>query len=173
MKIIFLFFLLALKTLTANASIPSMKCITSGLPTTSFIVNVKDTTVEVRAVNHNGSQFAPVYSGLMTLNDIKYVERSGDFFTKIGSDITIVFSKNKCRFEEDKFYTCSRREKFEINGVSIDGVSFYTTESVDRIPEFEFLRKNVKLSFRSTNEDYNLEMHYYDYDAKGGDCKFE
>lgn len=152
---------LLLLTSSTSWSLPNLKCITSGFPTTSFLVSDNGPIVEVRVVNHNGLKYAPLYNGLMTLNDIDYLKRTAEFFSKIGDDFTVSFKKEKCKFVENKFYSCSKPEKFEIGSVTADAVYFSTTETVDKIPDFEFTKTNAKISFRKNNEDYNLEMSYY------------
>ncbi len=165
MKIIFkasftLFFLAT--PFVFASTLPSLKCVTGGFPTTSFILTAQSENVEVRVINHNGINYAPLYSGLMTINDISYLKRSADFFSKLGDDFTVKFATERCRFEQNKFFTCSQVNAAEFNGVKVDSIYFSTTESVDKIPDFEFNRTNVKISFRKGDEEYKIEMSYYD-----------
>ncbi len=149
-------------------ALPSLICITGDFPTTSFFLDETQDNIELRVINHNGAKYAPVYSGIVTPSDIDHIKKSGEFFDKIGDFFTIKFAKKDCRIEEDKFYTCVLSAESEISGTKIKSVYFSTSESVDKIPDFEFTRKNVRLSLREHAEDileYRLEMSYY-----GNDC---
>lgn len=149
---------------------PSLKCMTE-FPSTSFFLNEGSKSIELRVINHNGSKYAPVISGIITPNDIDFVKKSGDFFQKIGDDFVIHFDKKNCRVEQNKYFTCFINDESVIGETKIHNIYFTTTESVDRTESYEFTRKNVRLSLREKKEDlldYRLEMSYY-----FNDCKIE
>ena len=150
-------------------ALPELKCISGGFPTTSFLLSEKADHVELRVINHNGAKYAPVYNGNATPSDIGHIQKSGDFFEKLGDFFTIKFEKKNCRFEEDKFFTCFLNEESTISGTRINTIYFSTSESTDRIVGFEFNKKNVRLSLRENQQDfleYRLEMSYYDNDCE-------
>lgn len=147
-------------------AVPKLKCITGGLPTTSFILSESAEKTELLVVNHNGARYAPVYSGIATPNDVDLINKSGEFFKKIGDRFTLKFDKERCRIEEDKFYTCSLREASDVNGVKIEKAYFTTSESIDKIPDFEFVRTNVRLYLTHDHDEYKLEMSYYNDDCQ-------
>lgn len=161
--IVFLSFSSIAMSATPKSTLPSLKCI-SALPTTSFLLTEGEKSIQLRVINHNGAQFAPVYSGIVTPNDMDHVKKSGEFFNKIGDDFVINFEKNNCRLEEDKFFTCFINDESVISETKIHNIYFTTSESTDRIPNYEFTRTNVRLSIREKKEDildYRLEMSYY------------
>lgn len=147
-------------------SLPNLKCITSGLPTTSFLLTEKEDHVALTVIHHNGPKYAPVLSGVVTPEDINLIKKSGEFFSKLGERFTVKFSKENCELEENKFFRCSLREPSEIASVKIDQIYFNTSEAVEKIPGFEFVSTHVHASFRSNYEEFNLEMRYYDQDCK-------
>lgn len=154
---------------TKAYALPNLKCITGGFPTTSFLLEENKDNIELKVINHNGAKYAPVYSGIATPSDIDFIKKSGEFFNKTGDFFSIKFAKENCRIEEDKFYTCVIKEESEISGIKINTVYFTTSESVDKIPGFEFTRTNVRLSLREHASDmleYKLEMSYYDQDCQ-------
>ena len=48
----------------------------------------------------------------------------------------------------------------------IEKAYFTTSESVDKIPEFEFVRTNVRLYLTEGTQEYKLEMSYYNDDCR-------
>ncbi len=150
-------------------ALPDLKCITDGFPTTSFLLTEKTDHIELRVINHGGPLYAPVYNGNATPSDIDHIKKSGEFFGKLGDFFTVKFDKDKCRIEEGNFFTCVIRDESEISGVKVRSVYFTTTESIDKIPDYEFARKNVRLTIRENYSDileYRLEMAFY-----GNDCE--
>lgn len=157
-----------LSTFSVSAhAIPDLTCVTGGFPTTSFILETKDEKTDLRVYNHNGAKYAPVYSGTVTPSDIDYIKKSGEFFTRIGDAFVIHFEKDECTISEDKYFRCSLKNPQEISGLKIKSVYLSTSESVDKIPDFEFTRTNVRLSLIEENPqtEYKLEMSYYDNDC--------
>lgn len=150
-------------------ALPDLKCITGGFPTTSFLLSEKADHVELRVINHNGAKYAPVFNGNATPSDIGQIQKSGDFFEKLGDVFTIKFEKKNCRFEEDTFFSCFQNEDSSVSGTKISTIYFSTSESTERIVGNEFNKKNVRLSLRENPQDFlehRLEMSYYD-----GDCE--
>lgn len=156
--------------LVANAAmaIPKLSCVT-GLPTTSFLLIEKENSVELTTIHHNGTQYAPIYNGVVTPSDFNLLKKTADFFEKLGDRFVINFKKEDCRLEEDKFYTCFLNDEFEVAGVKLKNAYFTTSESIDRIPDFEFKNTKVNLYLRLNNvEEYKLSMNYYMDDCKMG-----
>lgn len=151
-------------------ALPNLKCINGGFPTTSFLLTQQQQQNELLVINHNGAKYAPVYSGIVTPSDVDFIKRSEAFFAKIGDRFAIPYKTENCRLDEKKYLTCSLKQVVEISGLKIESAYFTTSESVDKIPDFEFVRTNVRLSLREvgSSEDYKLEMSYY-----GEDCQLQ
>lgn len=147
-------------------SLTGLKCITSGLPTTSFVLEEKTDSMQLRVIHHNGTKYAPVFAGIITPSDLSLIQKSSDFWTRLGDNLKIHFKKEKCRLEENKFFTCSLPGVSDLNGEKVESLYFTTSETVDRIPDFEFVRTTVKLYARQGTDEYKLEMGYYDNDCK-------
>ena len=73
-----------------------LTCVTEW-PTTSFVVSTEGEEVVARVIHHNGSGYAPAFSGTFTPNDLKILSERGELVRKMKSDTTFRWPKSKCK----------------------------------------------------------------------------
>lgn len=73
-----------------------LTCVTEW-PTTSFVVSTEGEEVVARVIHHNGSGYAPAFSGTFTPNDLKLLAERGELVKKMKNDMTFRWPKSKCK----------------------------------------------------------------------------
>lgn len=73
-----------------------LTCVTEW-PTTSFVVSTEGEEVVARVIHHNGSGYAPAFSGTFTPNDLKLLSERAELVRKMKSDMTFRWPKSKCK----------------------------------------------------------------------------
>lgn len=73
-----------------------LTCVTE-FPTTSFVVSTEGEEVVARVIHHNGSGYAPAFSGTFTPNDLKILAERGELVRKMKPDMTFRWPLSKCK----------------------------------------------------------------------------
>ena len=72
----------------------NMLCITE-YPTTSFVAMTEGDTINVRLFHHNGTQFMPIWSNVITPNDLPMLNEVASVLSDLGTDLKFSMPEKK------------------------------------------------------------------------------
>lgn len=130
------------------------------LPTTSVSVETFDEKVVLRMLHHNGLQFAPIHSGVITLNDLPFIEKKGGLFMKMGSYITLEFELTRCKKHQEGNYSCYNSNPILIGDLSVKSFGFQTYKSTSELYGMKFETLLFRLNVTVANRNLSSTMEY-------------
>ncbi len=149
-------------------AIPDFQCVTN-VPTTSVWVTKKsDTDVIIDIIHHNGLKFAPIHSGVITLNDLDYIKEKGEAFAKMGGAFRLKFDLEKCKKHQENNFSCYRSKEMRIEDLDVRGYGFQTHEKVSSLFGSVFREFNFSFYVNTAN-GRNIRWDMV-YDLGSGDC---
>jgi hypothetical protein len=136
------------------------------LPTTSIFVKSFDDRVILRILHHNGLNFAPIHSGVITLNDIPFIEKKGSLFTKMGEHIVLEFELSRCKKHQEGNYSCYNSTPTTINELEVKSFGFQTYKSTSELYGMSFENLIFRLNLTVGNRSLSSSIEY----SLPGDC---
>jgi hypothetical protein len=131
-------------------------------PTTSISVENLEGRVTLRMIHHNGLKFAPIHSGVITLNDIPFIEKKGSLFSKMGEHLVLEFDLARCKKHQEGNYSCYNSNPATIGELEVKSFGFQTYKSTSELYGMRFesllFRLNVTVGNRSLSStiEYSL-----------------
>jgi hypothetical protein len=145
------------------------QCVTS-VPTTSVIAKNLKNQVSFNIIHHNGTQFAPIHHGLITISDLPMIERRGRLIEMMGESISLKFDTKKCKIHQDLNYSCFSDKEQKIGNLQVKNFGFQTYSSESFL--YDTIFKEFHFSFYvRTMDGENLRMNMV-YDLNSRDCSF-
>lgn len=142
---------------TAGAS--GWQCFTEPL-STSFVADDVGENLNLTVFHHNGVQYMPIHSGIITPSDLGYLKSQGEVLTKLGSDFTVSFNKKNCKSYGEWKNSCFTNEKFEVGGLTVDSAHLTTSTSTHEIFDYVFEEIEIHLSLRIEGKSHSIPMKY-------------
>ncbi|MCX7979324.1 MAG: hypothetical protein N2578_10010 [Bdellovibrionaceae bacterium] len=95
-------------------------CVTE-FPTTSFIFSRRGSHIVVDLIHHNGTDFAPLHSGILVPHDLTTMQKRAQLVHSLGTSFSFIFSADKCQMPEPLLMECRdwNAPTQEINGHSV------------------------------------------------------
>lgn len=144
----------------------NMTCVTE-FPSTSFIVRQNDSKVSVRVIHHNGTQYAPIWSGLVTPHDLIAVQEAAHSVAKLGQDFEITWNRKGCNADSEMFFQCvGEAEDFLTStGELVHPWALSIYDIVENSIYGEFRKKTVSLRFNINQKAHQITMDYMPSDC--------
>lgn len=168
-----LILLLAVVSFQAHAAISPLPtraeifCQTE-FPTTSMLFSPSDNgQYRLRVTHHNGVKYAPIHKGLVTFNDLSYIERKGKLIQQMGAEYVIDFQAEDCSLVDQKLneIVCYKRTPTTLGELTVQTLSFRNYQETSRLMGQEFKTLVMSLGMTHQNRGMSLDMDY-----TPGDC---
>lgn len=145
----------------------SFRCV-SGMPTTSFLGEVKDEKLELTVIHHNGVGYMPIHEGVVVPNDFPYLKEKANALTKMGDRQVFNFPLERCKLMAPTRFSCSGGGKQDFGGVEMEALGFYTSKITEEVWDISYEKTHAELSMLISGLPVQqIPMNYYD-----GECKF-
>lgn len=144
------------------------QCVTE-FPTTSFFFMPAgdEKTHNLRVIHHNGLKYAPIHSGIITLNDLPNLLTKGELLAQAGTSFEIPFDSENCRYIEENEMVCYQRNEATVGELDVRAYSLHSYIRKSRLFEQSYTQHVVSLSFSVGNRSYDITMDY-----TPNDCQF-
>lgn len=140
-----------------------LTCVTE-FPTTSFIVKqAEDGYVYARMIQHNGTKYMPIFSGIIVPNDLPMLAEKAERLQKLATDMTFRWPAKNCVKHDDFRFECfGTDDSKEVNGTRIAPFALYTGRvKHDNIAgRYEELRVGMDFSVGERSQTDDVEMSY-------------
>lgn len=163
-----------IKTLIALLSLISLNsyaieygCITEH-PTTTFIAQTEDDYVQFQLIHHNGVEYAPVWSSLITLNDIPTIQKRAELLAELGDYLKFAMPAKNCQLNGMQLNCFGTQAPIEMNGHKVSLWSVYTSETHEssHAGEFDYIITTMALDI--DGETAFVPMKYANYECFNG-----
>lgn len=135
-------------------------CVTS-FPTTSFVGLTNNGRVDVRLINHNGAEYMPIHSGLITMRDLDLLQKRADTLRILGSDFRFSFSLDSCRINQDGTFNCSMKEEIQIiEGKKVSVFSLSSSKTALSFSDIVIDTTRIMLGLEIDKESHFVMMDY-------------
>lgn len=142
-----------------SSSTNNFNC-TTEFPTTSIVGKAVDKEYVVQVYHHNGFNFMPLHSGIITPNDIDNMTKKAQIFSKLGDHYEFKWDLAKCKEESPGLISCIGGKETKINGVKVR--PFSLTTSTIRTENYSGVYENAEASILMDigGESQFMEMRY-------------
>ena len=135
-------------------------CMTE-FPTTSFIGETVNNRFNVRFVNSNGVKHMPIHSGLVTIEDIKLLEKRANVLKNLDDVSEFNFDVKSCTVYQDQTFRCANGSTFKTNnGTQFEAYSIRSSLVKIYFSDFQYDQVQVTASFIVNGETYDVPMNY-------------
>lgn len=155
------------KPLSSNFN---LNCVTE-FPTTSFVSHLKNKNLKFQVLNHNGVELMPIYSGILTTNDISLLIKRAELLKSLSSEAWIDFELSKCESYADKSITCYGEQFIQVNNqkTSLIGKGLSVSYVSSKIMDQQILEIQVSLRLGEINSalgDHEVTMRYSPHECR-------
>ncbi|MBC7714198.1 MAG: hypothetical protein H7177_12715 [Rhizobacter sp.] len=162
-KILFLFSLLTSSSLLATPV--NMACVTE-YPTTSFIAMTDGDTINFRLFHHNGVQFMPIWSNVITPNDLPMLNEVAQVLSDLGTDLNFSMPVDSCEVQDGFLINCfGNQPAIDINGHKVALWSVYTKQDTETSFAGEFSNVWTSMAIDVDGKSYYLPMKYSEFEC--------
>lgn len=135
-------------------------CMTE-FPTTSFIGETINNRFNVRFVNSNGVKHMPIHSGLVTIEDIKLLEKRAEVLKNLDDVAEFSFDVKSCTVYQDQTFRCANGSSFKTkNGTEFEVYSIRSSLVKMFFSDFQYDQVQISVSFIVKGETYDVPMSY-------------
>jgi hypothetical protein len=151
--------------LQAPASTPAthlqFSCATE-FPSTTFIGETIDKVkLKVTFINHNGVEYMPIHSGLLTTNDLKAMLAKSELMTKIGDYAKFTFDLANCDLHKDKTFSCFRGSTLKgTDGKDIQVFTLMSSFTDQKFSDYEYKQTSMLLGLIIDGQSLYIPMDY-------------
>jgi len=167
-KIIFILFSLILapfsfagKKAPPKNSLFHLLCVTE-YPTTSFVVESDNEYVSLRVYHHNGTLYAPMFSGIVTPYDVKNFSQQAAVIESLGTQLEARWKLSQCQRSSTKLFSCfGSGEKRNQQGAPFVPFSLYSTSINEEgiAGPWEYLQ--MVFNFEVNGQSLSIPMKYH------------
>lgn len=116
--------------MTATASPVNMACITE-YPTTTFIGQTEGDKINFRLIHHNGVKYMPIWSSVITPNDLSVLTEVASVLSDLGDELTFSMDEKNCNVDGLLINCFGSDEVQEIGGHKVTMWGVYTSATTD------------------------------------------
>lgn len=160
--------LFALLSLIASGSLMAapvnMACVTEH-PTTSFVAFTEGENINVRLIHHNGVKYMPVWSNIITPNDLPVISETANILSELGNSMNFTIPASSCEVDGMMINCFGHSGVQEINGHKVNLWAVYTKIENERSFAGEFNSIWSNLAIDVDGKSYWIPMKYYDYEC--------
>lgn len=144
--------------LLGSFSSASVICATDHL-TTTYALFDRENGYEFHIMHHNGIEFMPIHSGIITPSDIQILSENASILKKMGPRLVINFTKSECQGKDGEWF-CVKQGKQTLGGLEVSSLSFRLNKKRVISKIFDYETWNVSFSVVNGNRSYSLPMEY-------------
>lgn len=149
----------------------NMACVTE-LPTTSLVALTEGDNLKIRLIHHNGVKYMPVWSNIITPNDIPTITETANILSELGDTMEFNIPVKVCEVDELMMNCFGKSEIQEINGHKVNLWSVYTKLEAEKSFAGEFNSIWSNLSIDVDGKSYSIPMKYSEDECfKGSSIK--
>ena len=156
--------LLGLLFLSTNALALEFNCITQP-PTTSFVSRMEGNTLIVKTIHHSGTDYMPIYEGVIVPKDLPYLRRSAELMAKMGSETEFRFPLDRCEIFGEGLFRCGMGESQNISGLEVLPLYIETSKISETVEDQTFESTKVRLGLSLNNFLQVVTMNYQPYEC--------
>lgn len=136
-----------------------LSCITE-FPTTSVVSEIEGDEFVVHVFHHNGVRYMPLYTGIITPNDLPNMAAKAEMFASIGDHYVLRWDLSKCKRVNQDIMSCTGGKDTEINGVIVRPWGIFTKTINSNFDVYS--SEQIEVSFMMDIEDKaaNFSMQY-------------
>lgn len=171
MKKIFALAALVFTQVSFAATPINMACVTE-FPTTSFIAYTEGEDVTVRIIHHNGPKYMPIWSSIITPNDLPTINEAAQALYDLGSLLEFKMPAKACERIDGKLINCfGTQPPVDINGHKVSLWALHTMETNERSFAGEFSWINSSVALEVDGKTFHVPMRYASYECFEGFSK--
>ena len=157
MKLVFTALLVMISSFSAQAM--SVACVTEW-PTTSVYGQTEGDELVVKVFHHNGEGYLPLYTGIITPNDLPKMQRKAELFTKLGSLYEFRYDLKNCKRINEDIMFCNGGKETEINGIRFRPFAMYTKRILNEYDLGSYEQIEVAFLLNFNGETEHISMQY-------------
>lgn len=146
----------------------SVSCSTSPLSTSFYFEVVDANKAKLYISHHNGLEYAPLHSGLITAAGLSRLQKRYDQVKLMGTPVVVEFDLSACRFEDNKDMACFHKDPAKIGDLDVKDYYFSLHQETNLSRYGEFGLYSLRFDYRINSVGSSLPMIYY-----GDACRFE
>ena len=159
---------IVLLSLVASSSLlaapVNMACVTE-YPTTSFVAFSEGGDLNIRLIHHNGVKFMPIWSSIITPNDLPVITETASILSELGNELNFTIPAKACGVDGMMMNCFGRSEEQVINGHKVNLWSVYTKLENEKSFAGEYNYVWSSLAIDVDGKSYWIPMKYYDYEC--------
>lgn len=156
-----------LTLLSLNVHAIDFGCVTE-YPTTTFIAQTVDDYVQIQLIHHNGVKYAPVWSNLITINDISTIAEHANRLANLGDHLKFAMPADKCQLNGVQLYCFGFQPSVTINGHEVSLWAAYTSEQTDSSHAGDFSYITTTLALDIDGKTHFVPMKYGSHECFNG-----
>lgn len=167
-KIIVMMTLLSGSVFSADLN---FSCMTES-PTTTFIAQTQNGTVQFDLVHHFGVKYMPIHNGVITPNDLGTLSDRASLLADLGDHLTFTMPAESCQVEGNLFNCFSSQPALDIGGHKVSIWAAYNTiydETSLSSGTFSYVTTN--LAIEVDGQSLFLPMRYFGEECYQGLAK--
>ncbi len=149
---------LALLFVSTSTHAMSVACVTEW-PTTSVYGQQVGDELVVKVFHHNGEGYLPLYTGIITPNDLPKMQRKAELFTKLGRLYEFRYDLKNCKRVNEDLMSCIHGKETEINGIKFQPFSMYTKRISHEydLGSYEQIEVSFLLDFDGESQHFSMQ----------------
>ncbi|MBY0415327.1 MAG: hypothetical protein K2Q18_14240 [Bdellovibrionales bacterium] len=143
----------------------NLACVTE-YPTTSFVAFTEENSVIFKFIHHNGVKYMPIWSSVITPNDLSTLNDVASVLTELGDMLVFNMPEKNCSPMEGMLLNCfGAQPAIEINGHQVSLWAVYSKEMVETSFAGSFSYIGTNLAIDVDGKSYHIPMKYSDYEC--------
>lgn len=148
----------------ASAAPMNMACVTEH-PTTSFVGVTENDTITFHLIHHNGVKYMPVWSNVLTPNDLPVIQEAANVLSELGNHLTFTMPEKSCEVDGFMINCFGTQPAQVINGHKVSLWSVYTKFDTETsfAGEYNYIWSSMGLDI--DGKTYWVPMKYSNYEC--------
>jgi len=137
----------------------SLNCVTE-YPTTSFVAQTENNIINVVMVNHNGKEFLPIHSGIITIYDLIFLQSKAEALSELPKELNFSFTPEQCQLFSDETFTCYKNFKADSANAVLVPISLQSMNITTQVGGNTYKEREVSIGLSNGTYTYNVNMRY-------------
>jgi hypothetical protein len=137
----------------------SLNCVTE-YPTTSFVAQTENNKINVVMVNHNGKEFLPIHSGIITIYDLLFLQSKAEALSEISTELSFSFSPEQCQLFSDETFSCYKSFSAGTSETSLIPISLHSLNITTQVGGNTYKEREISIGLSNGTYTYNVNMRY-------------
>ena len=128
-------------------------------PTTSYALIESADNYELQIMHHNGTEFMPIFGGLITGYDLTLLKEKAELFKQMGNRQVVYFSKAECTTSNEE-WTCLKKQEVTLGQLKSKNFKFSLTDKRVVTSNYDILYKVAQISLVVGSYGHSIPMEY-------------